>query len=215
MVTSASRTPDARLAVVALLSILTAAACSPEISSGGYLCGPERYCPPEQACDEPTYTCVNAVVAEPFACPEDTEGFEPDDDLAGARDLGTMQCGQPLFGGGFNGCIAAPGKVDLFRLTGRACSGSEGARLGISLLFPIAFVPLQVELLDADGAVLATGVSCEVGAGYGGLDGVCLEAPVEDDVVYHVRVSVDPDGPDCDGGCAETLYILDIASVLT
>jgi hypothetical protein len=215
MVTSASRTAPAALAApLAVLLAAAVGACTPEIGTGTYFCGPERLCPPEQTCDEPTHTCVNPVLAEPFACPEDTEDFEPDDELAEARDLGGMLCGQQLFGGGFNGCIAGAGKIDVFMLTGNACSGSDTAALSARLRYPTAFVPLQLELLDADGELLATGVPCDVGDDFGGLDGVCLESPV-DDAIYYVRVSVDPVGPDCDGGCAQTQYILDIASVLT
>jgi hypothetical protein len=188
-------------------------ACTPEIGTGAYFCGPERSCPPDQACDEPTFTCVTPLSAESFRCPDGSETFEPDDELGDARDLGALVCGQALFGGGTNGCIASVGQIDTYAFSGNDCPGARAARVGLTLRFPTAFAPLELVLLDSNGTVVGAGLSCGAGQDFGGLDAVCLEMPV-DNAAYFVRVSLASDGPTCDGGCAFASYLLDIASLL-
>ena len=48
------------------MSILLVA-CTPTITPGSYLCGPEQLCPEGQACNGPDNVCVRAPNAQPFA----------------------------------------------------------------------------------------------------------------------------------------------------
>ena len=67
--------------VTALVGAGLGTGCEPEIGTGTYYCGPAEFCPPSLACDQLTYTCVAPVLADPFLCPEESETWEPDDDL--------------------------------------------------------------------------------------------------------------------------------------
>ena len=55
-----------------LLAGLVSSACSPEIGKGTYFCGPERFCPPDMECDDPSYTCdsprISMLVGSPEGC---------------------------------------------------------------------------------------------------------------------------------------------------
>jgi hypothetical protein len=75
--------------------------------------------------------------------------------------------------------------------------------------FPFALVPLQVELLDADGEPLAEGEDCTPGENFTGKAHLCIESPL-DPGDYHLRVTIDPEGADCGGDCRYNSYSLDV-----
>ena len=52
----------------ALLVLVLVAACSPDIATGSYYCGPEELCPPDQTCDGPTNSCVAGGTEQAFVC---------------------------------------------------------------------------------------------------------------------------------------------------
>jgi len=199
--------------LAAALIALPLATCAPEVGDGAYFCGPERLCPPELACDGPTFTCVYQSHVEAFSCPGGADQHEPDGEPSSAWTIDGFACGQFLLDDGV-GCIGQAGDTDVIAFTGEACVG-DNPRVLVHVAFPIAFVPLEVEVRDAAGALLASGTPCTPELNYTGMDAVCLELGVEAGAVYYVRVAPTSGGPDCDGGCNRTLYHLTIQSLLT
>jgi hypothetical protein len=192
-----------------LLCALTAAACTPEIGSGTYFCGPERFCPPEQVCDDSSFTCVNPLLAEPFSCPDGSQAAEPDDVLADARDLGVLTLTQPTVLGAQAGCIPTADDVDLVELECDATCAESGGRLEITARYPVAFLPVGVELLDDTGNVLVSAELCTPSVDYTGMDYLCIDHDPSVGV-YYVRAAGVAGAPDCDGGCGFNRYSLDI-----
>jgi len=195
-----------RLAATCLALV---AACTPDIGKGTYFCGPERFCPPDMACDDPTYTCESERLAQPFACPAGSEALEPDDSYDQSVDDGELDCGESLVGERV-GCVDADGDEDYlaFDVIG-ACVG-ENPHLEVTLRFPIAFVPLSIDLLDESGASIAEGVLCTQSGDLTGNDRVCIEHEL-DPGHYFLRVRAEPGGPDCDGDCHHNQYTIIVA----
>jgi hypothetical protein len=193
-----------RALLIALVA--AAAACSPEIGAGTYYCGPERLCPPHLSCDEPTFTCESDIIAEPFACAEGSEAYEPDNDVASARELGNASCGTAVLGD-YRGCLAAGDVADLYRFEVPSICSGEDPHLTFKLSYTIAFTPMVLELIDDQGNVVATAEPCE--ANSTGTDSVCLELDPQVGTVL-VRVRLDDTAPDCDGQCRYNHYWLDI-----
>jgi hypothetical protein len=184
-------------------------ACTPEIGLGTYFCGPERLCPPDQACDEISWTCVHPLWAEPFSCPAGSDTFEPDDERGAARDLGATSCERSSVLVGAVGCIAGADAVDYatFDLP-ELCSDEH--RVVVTLRYPIALMPLAVDLVDGEGQVVASGALCTPPLDYSGQDRLCIEvAPTVQR--YWTRVTPAADAVDCDGACAYNRYTLDVS----
>lgn len=179
----------------------------PEIGPGSYFCGPERLCPPDQECDDSSFTCVRPTAAQPFACPDGAEVAEPDATTAEAADAGELACGASLVTD--EGCIAPGDDTDVVGFTfPSACTGTD-PHLAVTLRFPLALVPLRVELLDADGNPLAAGEDCTPGDNFSGKQFLCIEQTLEAGS-YFLRVTIDPDGADCGGDCRYNRYTLDV-----
>jgi hypothetical protein len=190
---------------------LCAAACTPEIGRGTYFCGPERFCPPSLECDDSTFTCESPSLVQPFACPTDpidSRRFEPDDTPAQAHDLGRLACGVGAIESS-PGCLVDINDVDHMRFEHSAqCTGSN-PHIEIVLRYPVALVPVVVELLDEDEQVVATGEICTLQNDLSGMERLCIR----DDLpfgIYYVRIRSDRDGPDCGGSCHFNQYILDV-----
>jgi len=197
-----------RAASILWLALLTVS-CTPEIGSGTYFCGPERFCPPDQECDGLSFTCVNPLLAEPFACPEGAEAAEPDDDVADARDLGMLTLNQPMVLGTFAGCISTGADVDLVKVECDSTCAEGGGALEITARYPIAFVPVALELLDESGDVAAAAEMCTPAVDYTGTDVLCIDHTPSVGT-YLIRVAAVDGAPDCDGDCAFNRYTLDI-----
>ena len=191
------------------LSVAAASACSPDIGKGTYFCGPERFCPPDMACDEPTYTCDSTRLAERFSCPGGSNGLEPDDARGEATDEGILACGEVVVTDRI-GCMEAEGDEDLlaFDITGE-CVGDD-PHLSVTLRYPIAFVPLAIDLLDEDGATVAEGELCTPSGDLSGSDRLCIDRPLGPGR-YFLRVHAAPGGPDCDGDCHYNQYTIVVA----
>lgn len=186
-----------------LALLATLAACDPEITSGVYYCGPERACPPDLRCDEPTALCVYPAEAEAFVCGPGTNDNEPDDDLASAFALGTAGCGSLS--------LVQPGALDededvdhLAVVTPVGCAGE----FEVLVRYPIALAAVTVEILDATGAVLATGEICD-DLDVSGRVHLCAQVDVTPSTTYVLRIGLGGEG-DCDGACAYNRYMLSV-----
>lgn len=192
----------------ASVALVVAVGCAPQIDKGTYYCGPERFCPPDLVCDEPTFTCEVASLADAFVCPDGSEAFEPDDGEDDAHDLGATQCGQPLVDV-LVGCLEGD-DVDHLRLTyDDGCSGAD-PHLEIDVSFPVAFAPVRAVLHDASGAEVAAGEPCTPVNDLSGSDVLCIEASPPTGV-YFLRLELQGE-LDCDGECRFNQYRVDVAA---
>lgn len=181
------------------------AACTPDIGTSTYYCGPERLCPPDLECNDANFTCELPSLVQAFECPAASNDAEPDDDLDTARDLETLSCGvfDPLQDEA--GCVPAAGDVDLYKFEyDDQCSGSD-PHIEVKVRFPIAHVPLTLELLDDAGQVMQEAELCTASNDQTGMERVCLEARLSSGT-YYLRVRVPDNAPDCDGACHYNFY---------
>jgi hypothetical protein len=190
---------------LAALATVTFAACTPDVPSGVYYCGPERACPPDLVCDDSTAVCVLEDEAEGFACGEDATLPEPDDTLALATDYGARGCGfQPVTS---EGCLDHPADVDHVAFT--SSLDCDVRPFEAKVRYPVAFAPVVLELLDDAGEVLATGEVC-VELDATGQAHACIETDLPEDTAHVLRMRRVDGSPDCDGTCRYNRYQLSI-----
>lgn len=187
----------------ALVLVLAVAACTPEITPGAYLCGPEQSCPDELTCDGVAHACVLPSAARPFACGAVDE-VEPNDDLASAQAvLADAPCASlPLE---LAGCIADDDGADYYRIAVPAECTTVAATA--RLVFPLAFMPLAVAIVDRDGAVLAEGTPCTNDDPDDGESRMCVDTAVTPGQDALVRVQGTGDAT-CGGTCAHNQYVV-------
>ena len=125
--------------------VLVLGACSPDIASGSYLCGAQELCPPDEACDGVTDTCVFTSAAMPFACGSDTE-HAGDDTSATARPIPMLACVSPPYRE--SGCMPLGDTADWYKLaTPASCTAVE---VQARLVYPVAYQGLSLELWDLE-----------------------------------------------------------------
>lgn len=189
----------------AALLMLMVAACSPEIASGSYLCGPEELCPEGMACNGPNNTCVTDVAALPFACGLADE-VEPNNTALTAQDFGEPSCvSQPAE---VHGCAAGNDVEDWYKL--RVPSTCGAVVVQARATFPVAFEPFILEVRGPDDAVIATSVPCTaIGTEDLGLTQVCVKGAATPGEHYSVRIAR-AGSENCGGACANNRYTLAI-----
>ena len=96
----------------ALSLIVLLAACSPEIVSGAYLCGPEASCPDGQECNGEDNVCVLPGGAKPFGCGDKITEVEPNDVGAKAQKIAVPA--------EFAGQFQARGDIDVIAFDAKA-----------------------------------------------------------------------------------------------
>jgi hypothetical protein len=184
-------------------------ACSPDIATGAYLCGPEEGCPDGQVCNGADNTCVIPTSATTFACDPAAEAHEPDEDAAHAASLGTLDCANaPIL---VNGCLAAHDTADWISFVMRpACTS---ASISASIASPLAFEPVTVELFDATGATKLAGADATCpntsASDKTGEYAACLQLALTPGTSYTLRVSPTGDAS-CGGSCAFNRYRLTV-----
>lgn len=196
-----------------LLAALVAVGCEAEIGPNTYYCGAERFCPPGLVCDDSSFSCVEDYQARPFTCPQDSETFEPDNSTAEAANFGDAVCGGSLIGNGV-GCIEGSDADHIEVPIVQDCMGAD-PHIEIRLRYPIATMPLVVEVLDSGGQVLGVGEVCTPADNFSGREHLCLRLEPVAGQSYFVRVRAADDAADCGGDCAHNQYLLDIAYPLS
>jgi hypothetical protein len=182
----------------ALLFVLSIAACTPEIVSGSYLCGPNASCPDDQVCNGPDNVCVTAS-ALPFSC-EPELATEPDDTTDKAFSLGPIDC--VSVASVLDSCMDESDPADWVAFSTR--ESCVGLTADVRITFPTAFEELGLELWDLDlNERVAVDVPCT--AGDNGVELRCLRAPLRSSTRYAVQVLPTGDGA-CDGSCAFNRY---------
>ncbi|HEY5923990.1 MAG TPA: hypothetical protein VIV11_20060 [Kofleriaceae bacterium] len=197
----------------AILICLPLAACTPEIASGSYLCGPDASCPDGQACNGTkddnagleAETCVLESLARPFACSPQLNA-EPDNTMDEAHVIPTLACVSAPFTIE-RGCMEAQDSADWLTFVVPSACASVG--VNARLTFPYAFEELALELWDVDANMMvADAAECVQGAESGAIRR-CLDLQLVPGKTYAVRVSPTGEG-DCDGDCAYNRYSLSV-----
>lgn len=188
------------------------AACTPEIVSGAYLCGPNATCPDGQLCngaeDEgaglQADTCVLASKARPFACTPELDA-EPNNTAAEGFLLQNLACVSAPFIN--DACMDGDDTADW--LTFVAPSVCTAVEVQARLSFPEAFEVLGLELWDVDRDMqLATDGECAQGADIG-LVRRCLDFVLVPGTKYGVKVLPTGEGT-CNGRCPYNRYTLSV-----
>jgi len=181
------------------------AACSPDIGSGSYLCGPNETCPKGQACDGPTNSCIVPSAVEPFAC--DPKMVRDDNTPQTALALGTPTCvsnNVPQ-----SGCLGAGDSHNYYAFT--APMGCTAVEVDLRISYPKAFEPLGITLGDANGTELVTDGECKGAQISTTADDVrCIQQTITPGQPYTIDVNP-AGGEDCDGMCAFNRYTLNFA----
>jgi hypothetical protein len=192
-----------------LLLWLAAAACTPEIIPGAYLCGREQMCPEDQACNGPDQTCVLANQAQPFACGATTE-HEPNDAPTAPEVVADLGCISAFIE--IKGCSSATSDEDWFQfdVPGNCSAVAVSARL----IAPVAFAPLTLALLGSDGSTVAAAVPCSDTPDDDHIahDELCLRPTLTAGARYTLGVA-QQGLANCGGACAHNRYTLTVQLV--
>ena len=198
--------------IVLCASVALVASCEPDIGSGSYFCGPEMFCAPHLACNPNTFSCESPGLFGAFECPAGSELSEPNDDTDNAEELGKLECGiNPAV---MKRCIApgGAGDEDVYRFEiENNCTGNP--RLDVALQFPVGLVPLEISLIDENGAEVLPAEPCTPDVNVTGMDTVCIEG-LPPTGTYFLRVRAASDS-DCDGDCRHNQYLLRVRYPLT
>lgn len=180
------------------------AACTPEVVSGSYLCGPEAACPEGLACDGVEDTCVIESTARPFTCESMAEA-EPDDTAEQGVLVDEITCATPRYVK--RACMPAGDSADWITFVSpEECAAPE---VEAELSFSFAWQVLGLELWDLDAnKQLATDEECKQGADTGQVRR-CLELELVPGTKYGVKVHPTGEGA-CGGDCAFNRYTLSV-----
>jgi hypothetical protein len=196
----------------ALLVLVTLGACTPDVVSGAYLCGPEASCPEDLACngtfDEASGlqedTCVLPSLARPFLCAPKID-LEPDDTMEQGYLIPNLGCVSVPFVNG--GCMLEAESADW--VTFVAPTGCIAVEVEARLTFSLAYEELSVELWDFDQNIrIATDTECASGADASNIRR-CIDFTLVQGTKYAVKVA--PTGKaTCGGGCSYNRYTLSV-----
>ncbi len=194
------------------LLVLTVAACTPEVVSGSYMCGPDRTCPEGQTCngefDEAAglqqETCVLESLARPFSCVPKID-LEPDDTMDQAFLIENLGCVSAPFVN--DGCMLDAETADW--VTFVAPSSCVAVAVEARLTYPIAYEDLGLELWDVTANVkLTTDEACKSNLDTG-RERRCLDYTLVPGTKYAVKVTPTGNGT-CDASCAYNRYTLTV-----
>ena len=187
--------------------LLAIAACSPDIESGAYLCGPEAACPDGQVCNGTDNTCVAPVDLTPFACLP-TEEHEPDNTPAQGFAITGLACVSTVFTQ--DGCLAAGDTADWFQFTTPA--GCTAIEVDLRVTYPEAFEPIGLVLADGNGTTITTDTACTQASTTEGSDVRCLKQTISAGTPYTFEVKP-AGGGDCAGACNYNRYSISMQLV--
>ena len=187
----------------ALLVLL--AACSPEIATGSYLCGAEESCPPDEACDGVTDTCVITSSAKPFACAMGTE-LSGDDTSATPQQIPALACVSPPYQ--VHECLPMGDQADWFAFsTPSTCVTVE---VQARILYPVAYEGVSLELWDLAGnSQIGTDVPCADSIDDPAHVERCIKLMIPPGGSYGLLVKPSEQG-NCGGSCAYNRYDLSV-----
>lgn len=185
----------------AAVLLIALAACTPDIVSGAYLCGPNASCPEDQRCNGPDNTCVLDTTALPFKCVPEVE-TEPDDTSAQGHLISNLGCVSVPFVNA--SCMLEGDSADWVRFVAPAVCTAVAVEARVT--FPVAFERMGLELWDLDANMMLV-TDSECGLGEAGEELRCLEQVLVPGKTYGILVKPAGDG-NCDGACAYNRYTL-------
>lgn len=185
-----------------VFAALLLGACTPEIVTGAYLCGPEQACPDGQVCSPATALCVGPGAVRPFACGDAQTEIEPNNSASAPQVIPGTTCGTTI--GEISGCTPAGDAWDWYAFTIPPTCTSQVVRVRLSS--SIAFQTLGVTLSGPSGTFEATAAACDSSFPDDGEVQVCLAQPVTAGT-YTVQVAP-VEGGNCDGDCPYNRYRL-------
>ena len=190
---------------VAVLLAIALTACTPDVASGTYYCGPDAACPEGQVCNGPDNICMLPSSVEEFSCDPGIP-TEPDDTAAQAHALPTLACPSVPFVD--ENCMLEGDDEDWVKLQGPSDCAS-GVQIEATVAFPIAFERIALELWDIDTMTkLAEDMACDREA-KAGEEGRCITHPLVSGKNYGIKVRPAGDG-NCDGNCRYNRYRLGV-----
>lgn len=191
---------------------LSALACSPNIASDTYFCGPDGLCPPGQTCNfgelpDISYSCSLSELTSPFRCSSLPTDMEPDNSPGEAGSLGQLRCDTRIEVPNF-GCITTKDDVDHFLFSKTMICGGDNPNNEIRLYFPIGSAPLQLELLDPSLTPIETGEFCSSEVDIdSGQESRCISVPDLAVGDYTIRIALAPAAnANCQGECEFNRY---------
>jgi hypothetical protein len=184
----------------AALALIAFAACTPEIASQAYLCGPEELCPDGQACNGGDNVCVTASEASAFSC----TSMPGDDTPATGRSLGPLACvSAPME---LDECLPQDDTVDWYQFD--VPSGCVAVEVDARLVFPVAYQGLSLGMAVDGVETAAPDVDCVGSAASGSLQ-LCTRMTLSPGKHYAIEV-VRGGNDDCGGKCAFNRYALTV-----
>ena len=186
-----------------LLALVVLGACTPEIVSGAYLCGPDGACPEDQKCNPASGICVSPGSVQAFSCGDDQTEVEPNNSQSGAQVIQGVSCASIL--AEISGCSPAGDADDWFVFAVPANCTTTVAHLRLSS--SIAWETLGVTLSGPNGTFEGTATACDSSFPDDGEVQVCLAQPVTPGATYAVHVGP-AGGGNCEGDCPFNRYRL-------
>ena len=188
----------------AVFAVFAFAACTPEIAPGAYLCGPDQQCPDDLRCNGTNNLCVTSTSAQPFACGDMFTEVPGDDAPASARSLGELSCISLVREQ--KGCLPEGDVGDFYEF--RVAANCTSARVRASVVYPLAFQRLVLQLGKVGETPVTIDSQCPVSRTDSGDDVSCLDASVGAGS-YIISVVADGTG-NCDGACKYNRYSLGV-----
>lgn len=187
-----------------LLLCFVLAACTPEVVSGSYRCGPDATCPKDFVCDGIEDTCVLPSMAAPFSCDPDTN-LEPDDTSDQGFLLEDFGCASSFMNAE---CMLDGDSADWVTFVApEECTSA--VKVEVRLSFSVAWEVLGLELWDLDANMqVGTDEECMQGADTGQLRR-CLDVDLVPGTTYGIKVHATGEGT-CNGDCAYNRYMLSV-----
>jgi hypothetical protein len=187
----------------ALFAVLFCTACAPDIAPGTYVCGPEELCPEGMQCDRATAICESPINARPFACGDRNVDEPSNETPATAQSLGDFACVSLVAEA--RSCLPAGDTGDFYTL--RVLDGCSASRLRASVVFPVAFQRLVLQLGKLGEQPVTIDSACPANRTIDDGEAVsCLDAPVSSGTYV---LGVVPDGTgNCDNECRFNRYVV-------
>lgn len=186
----------------AVFAIVLVGACTPDVVSGSYLCGPNASCPENLACNGPDNKCVLASTVQAFTCTPDLN-TEPDDAPETAHQVPVDGC--VTVPSATDNCMLQGDSQDWVALTPPASCTSVELRAAVS--YTLAFEELSLELWNLDSNTQVGSDSACPDTGEDSVEQRCLNQVLTPGTRYGIKVKPTGDG-DCNGECAYNRYTL-------
>ena len=195
--------------------LLVFAACTPEVATGVYACGPDELCPDGLACSRDavnkdgehlvTGLCVAPGAVKQFACGQQHADVANDDSPATARTLGDLDCVSTLREA--KSCLPQNDTGDFYTLTVPANCPTGNLRAAVT--YPVSWQRLVLQVAKVGETPATVDVKCPgIQDDDNPLAKSCLDAPVSPGN-YVIGVIADGTG-NCDGDCKFNRYTLGV-----